>query len=70
MFDCPVIVGVGPGLSSALARSFAREGCPIALCSRSMENLAPVKETIKKANGKADCYVVDTTDEQQVTISD
>ncbi|CEL95357.1 unnamed protein product [Vitrella brassicaformis CCMP3155] len=47
-FGCAVVVGVGPGLGQAVARRFARGGYKVALMSRDMNNLSPVKEAIEK----------------------
>ncbi|CAD7695149.1 unnamed protein product [Ostreobium quekettii] len=69
MAGVAVVVGVGPGLGSALARRFAKGGFAVALCSRKMESLTPVKADIDKAGGKAECFTVDSTDEQQVAAA-
>ena len=58
-----VVVGVGPGLGSALARRYAAEGYAVAAVARRAEALAYLTAGID------DCstYVCDATDTQQVT---
>ncbi len=53
------IVGVGPGLSAALARRFAAEGHAIALLSRSAEHRTPVIEAIEQQGGAAQGFDCD-----------
>lgn len=60
------IVGVGPGLSAALARRFADEGHTIALLSRSAKHRAPVIESIEKQGGKAQGYDCDAGEPESV----
>ena len=46
-----VVAGVGPGLGSSLARSFAKEGYAVALISRHREPSDPVAAQIRSLNG-------------------
>ena len=57
-----LVIGVGPGLGSAVARRFAREGCAVALVARSEERLRPVQEAIVAAGGTALSVPCDATD--------
>jgi NAD(P)-dependent dehydrogenase (short-subunit alcohol dehydrogenase family) len=56
-----VIVGVGPGLSAALARRFAREGYAVALLARRIEPPREVQQRIEGAGGRAISVVADAT---------
>ena len=49
--DIAVVVGVGPGLGSAAARRFAREGYRVALVARRADSLTPTAEAIAAAGG-------------------
>ena len=61
-----VIVGVGPGLGSALARRFAKAGYVTVLAARHPERLAPVVRAIEAAGGRAQVHDCDATDKNQV----
>lgn len=61
--EIAVVVGVGPGLGSALARRFARAGMRVALARRDADALAPLLAELG-ARGKA--YACDATDEEGV----
>eukprot|EP00160_Parvularia_atlantis_P013531 Unigene2896_Nuclearia_a/m.8946 Unigene2896_Nuclearia_a/g.8946 ORF Unigene2896_Nuclearia_a/g.8946 Unigene2896_Nuclearia_a/m.8946 type:complete len:240 (+) Unigene2896_Nuclearia_a:80-799(+) len=56
MAPVAVVVGVGEGISGAVARRFAREGCKVALVGRTAEKLAKVEAEIKGENGQATSY--------------
>jgi len=59
-----VVVGVGPGLGSALARKFASEGYKVGMISRTMDNLTPVKKAIEdqtQGSKTSVCVAVDTS---------
>jgi len=56
-----VVLGVGPGLGSSLAERFARGGYAVALNARGEEKLAPVRQRIEEAGGKAVSFPGDVT---------
>ncbi|HJQ30248.1 MAG TPA: SDR family NAD(P)-dependent oxidoreductase [Rubrobacter sp.] len=56
------VLGVGPGLGSAVARRFAGEGFDIALMARAEESVAPVRDEIQAGGGKAMFVSTDATD--------
>lgn len=60
--EAAIVAGVGPGLGSALARAFAREGFAVGLLSRRAESSEPVAKEIRAKNGKALVIPVDVTD--------
>ncbi len=64
--EAAVVAGVGPGLGSALARAFAREGYGVALLSRRAASSEPVAEEIRSQNGKALVIPTDVTHPQSV----
>lgn len=57
-----VVVGIGPGNGSSLARRFSREGYAVALLSRSTE----LSEELAAELGDARAYECDVTDAEQV----
>jgi NAD(P)-dependent dehydrogenase (short-subunit alcohol dehydrogenase family) len=57
-----VVVGVGPGNGSALARRFAREGYAVALLARTVEATGALAETLEGARA----FTCDVTDETSV----
>eukprot|EP01080_Neovahlkampfia_damariscottae_P006651 gene6651-10816_t len=61
-----VIVGIGPGIGSALAHKFAFENYTVILISRSKKNLLPVKESIEEKGGKAYYYAIDASNETEI----
>lgn len=56
------IVGVGPGLGSALAARFGEGGCALALLSRREASRAPALQRAATAGYHARGYACDTTD--------
>jgi NAD(P)-dependent dehydrogenase (short-subunit alcohol dehydrogenase family) len=60
------ILGVGPGLGSAVARRFAREGFAVALMARREESVAGVREEIEGDGGTALPVTTDATDPASV----
>ena len=44
------ITGGSEGIGYAMAEAYAREGCRVAICSRSLEKLAKAKEKFKEQN--------------------
>jgi len=63
-FEVAVVVGVGPGLGSALARRFAGAGMRVALARRNVASLASLLTELG-ANAKG--YACDATDERAVS---
>jgi NAD(P)-dependent dehydrogenase (short-subunit alcohol dehydrogenase family) len=64
--EVAVVVGVGPGLGSAVAKRFAREGFAVGLVARKMESLGGVKEEIESNGGTALPVTADATDPTSV----
>jgi len=60
-----VVVGVGPGNGSAIARRFAREGYAVALLARATEATGPLAEALPGARA----FACDVTDEASVRRS-
>jgi NAD(P)-dependent dehydrogenase (short-subunit alcohol dehydrogenase family) len=60
------VVGVGPGLGSALAIRFAQGGFAVALVARQDGSLRPVKAEIEGFGGTVRSYVADATNETSV----
>ncbi|MEQ9618619.1 MAG: SDR family NAD(P)-dependent oxidoreductase [Deltaproteobacteria bacterium] len=65
-YQTAVIVGVGPGLGSALSRKFAKEGYTVFLISRTPKNLEKIKGVIEEEGGSAVALPCDVTDAKQV----
>ena len=63
------ILGVGPGLGSAVARRFAREGFAVALMARREEGVAGVRDEIEGAGGTALPVSTDATDPASVAAA-
>lgn len=65
--ETALIVGVGPGLGHALARTLAAAGMQVALASRNAERLDPLVEQVRAASGQAvRAYGCDATNERSV----
>jgi len=62
--DTAIVVGVGPGLGTALARRFARAGMKVAMAARNTDKLTGL---VAELAGKARAYACDATDERAVT---
>lgn len=62
-----VVLGVGPGLGTAVARRFAREGFAVGLMARSEEKLTPLQTEIENGGGTALSISTDATDPASVT---
>lgn len=60
------VVGVGPGISSAVAKRFAKEGFAVALIARSQEHMTSVEQEIKSSGKVAISVKADTTKEDEV----
>ncbi len=63
------ILGVGPGLGSAVARRFASEGFAVALMARKEESVAGVREEIEGQGGTALPVAADATDPPSVEVA-
>ncbi len=57
-----VVLGVGPGLSAAIAHRFAREGFAVGLMARTEDKLTQVQTEIEQAGGTAASMPADATD--------
>lgn len=55
------VLGVGPGLGTAVTRRFAREGYAVALLARREESVAEAKREIEAAGGTALFVSADAT---------
>ena len=64
-----VIVGIGPGIGSAVAHRFAREGYTVALMARGRDKLDPVEAEIRAAGGRALSITADATDPRSVAAA-
>ena len=62
-----VILGVGPGLGSAVARRFAHEGFEVGMMARSEESLSATQEEVESAGGQTLAVRADATDAGSVT---
>ena len=60
------VLGVGPGLGTALARRFAREGFAVALMARSEESVADARREIEASGGTTLFVPTDATDPASV----
>ena len=63
------VLGVGPGLGSAVARRFAREGFSVALMARREEGVSGVRREIEEGGGKALPVSTDATDPASVAAA-
>ena len=63
------ILGVGPGLSTAIAHRFAREGLAVALMARQEESLARAKQEIEDGGGTTLPISTDATDPDSVAAA-
>jgi NAD(P)-dependent dehydrogenase (short-subunit alcohol dehydrogenase family) len=63
-----LIVGVGDGLGSAIARAFAADGFTVCMTRRArhLEQLEALAEEIRGAGGAAHAYGVDAREEEEV----
>ena len=69
MSKIAVISGVGSGLGAALARKFAREGCALALLSRSSAYITNLSKKLEETGATALPIPTDITDAAQVASS-
>ncbi len=61
-----LITGGSRGLGLSLARRFAREGCPIAICARDERELACARADLEARGARALAVPCDITDREQV----
>lgn len=61
-----VIVGAGTGTGAAVARLLAREGHPVVLARRRVDELNDLVRAIEETGGRALAVATDATDEAQV----
>jgi NAD(P)-dependent dehydrogenase (short-subunit alcohol dehydrogenase family) len=61
-----LITGASKGLGKAMALALSQAGATIALVSRDEAKLQAVKQEIESSTGKAECFLADVKDEQQV----
>jgi len=61
-----VVSGGGTGIGRAAARELAALGASVVLCSRSLDHLAPTRDEIVAAGGRADAEVCDIRDPDAV----
>ncbi|HVS26047.1 MAG TPA: SDR family NAD(P)-dependent oxidoreductase [Burkholderiales bacterium] len=64
--EVAVVVGVGPGLGSALARRLAHAGMHVAAASRDAAKLASLTRELSSQGVKGRAYDCDATDEESV----
>lgn len=57
-----VITGGGAGIGKAAALEFAREGCHVAVCGRTLSKLEETRKELESLNCKAYIEAVDVTD--------
>ena len=64
--ESAIIVGVGPGLGSALAQRFAAGGLNVAMVARHPERLTEDSAAPDDGHGRRVAYTGDATDEAQM----
>ncbi len=62
-----LITGASRGLGKAMAQALADAGAHIVLIARDRQRLDAAADEIRKQGGTADAFVVDVTDESQIT---
>ena len=62
------VIGVGPGIGSAVSKKFAKEGYSVAMLARKMESLEPVETEIKQLfpQSKILSVTADATNENEM----
>ena len=63
------VLGVGPGLGTAIARRFAGEGFAVALMARREQSVVAAREEIKGSGGEALPVATDATDPDSVATA-
>jgi NAD(P)-dependent dehydrogenase (short-subunit alcohol dehydrogenase family) len=66
MSKVAAVLGVGPGLGSALAIKFAKEGYRVAMMSRTVEKLLPIEKEISNNGGESISLSTDASSEPSV----
>jgi NAD(P)-dependent dehydrogenase (short-subunit alcohol dehydrogenase family) len=61
-----VVVGVGPGIATSVARRFGAEGMPVGLVARSQDSVDTARETLSRAGVEAHGTTADAADETQL----
>src|SRR3954453_2854134 len=61
-----LLVGAGPGLGSAIARRFAREGYRVTLVARSAETLVPIAQQLSAAGAEVGRILADAGDPESL----
>ncbi|MEW9899693.1 3-oxoacyl-ACP reductase FabG [Chitinivorax sp. PXF-14] len=61
-----IITGAANGIGKATALKFSAEGATVVVCDLNLEAVAGVVEEIKAAGGKAEGFVVNVTNRQQI----
>jgi 3-oxoacyl-[acyl-carrier protein] reductase len=61
-----LITGASQGIGHACARALAREGATVAVAARNRQKLDDLVAEITTAGGKAEAFVIDVADEDQV----
>jgi len=61
-----LVTGGGSGIGEGAARAFAREGAAVAVVDVRREQAEGVAEAIRVDGGKADAFVADVSDEEQI----
>ena len=61
-----LITGASSGIGKATALLFEKEGALVILTARHVDKLKIVEEEIKRNNGKAESFVMDMADREQV----
>ena len=58
-----IIIGAGPGLGTAVARRFAREGLPVGVIARAKSTVAAATDAVEREGGEAFGASADVSDE-------
>jgi NADP-dependent 3-hydroxy acid dehydrogenase YdfG len=61
-----LITGASSGIGKETAKLFAKEGAVVILTARHTDKLMVVEDEIKKSNGIAESFVMDTTNREQI----
>jgi NAD(P)-dependent dehydrogenase (short-subunit alcohol dehydrogenase family) len=61
-----VITGASRGLGEAIAKALASSGARVALVARDVQRLEAVRDAISAADGRADLFTADVTNETEV----
>ncbi|MEF8839628.1 MAG: SDR family NAD(P)-dependent oxidoreductase [Haloarculaceae archaeon] len=61
-----LVTGASSGIGRAIAEEFARDGAPVAICSREEGNVATVAESIREEGGETHAFECDVREETGV----